>query len=531
VFDALGRVTEIVHQRAATELADYDLTWDAAGRITDFDFSSLVGDDGTGEYSYDDTNQLTDADYDFQTDETYTYDSNGNRTITGYTTGDHNRLTSDGTYNYTYDNEGNVTSKTNISDSTSVEYTWDHGNRLIKVTFKDDEGTPTKTVEYAYDHSQRWVRKLLDTNGDGTPESQTIFVHDEGQIVLDLYDTGTADLTNADLANRYLWGSAIDELLAEEAVDDGTADDVAWALGDHLNSVRDLVVYDPTPGTVSVAKHVTYDAFGNVTSDTAPTAESLFLYTARPFDAGTALQNNLNRWYDPAIGRWMSADPIGFEGSDANLYRYVHSTPLNNTDPFRTIRLLWDILPNPLKCAFVRTTLFLCGGFWDGILLYRWFSGTGKSMILPFNLFDSGSERSSVMQMVIFNAELPARRLACGGSKSGTWSQPPIEKKTNINMISHYMFSANCTYSTTKQCDANGCCTSINISVSCKFTATDTVEFWNIDPNIKKGRFGIPGSGVYIADRLVRACFPKGRGFTVSSILYHKESLSPPCCK
>ena len=55
--------------------------------MTDFDFTSLVGDDGDADYTYDDTSQLTGADYDFQTDESYTYDDNGNRTNTGYATG------------------------------------------------------------------------------------------------------------------------------------------------------------------------------------------------------------------------------------------------------------------------------------------------------------------------------------------------------------------------------------------------------------------------------------------------------------
>jgi YD repeat-containing protein len=200
VFDELGRVTDIVHERAAIDFADYDLTWDAASRISDFDFDSLVGDDGDAAYSYDDTNQLTGSDYasDWQTDESYTYDDNGNRTNTGYTTGDHNRLTSDGTYNYTYDNEGNVLAKTNISTSESVEYTWDHRNRLTKVTFKNSGGTATEIVEYAYDHGQRWVRKTLDTNADGTIESSQVFVHDNGQIVLDFQKTGTAVASNSD---------------------------------------------------------------------------------------------------------------------------------------------------------------------------------------------------------------------------------------------------------------------------------------------------------------------------------------------
>src|SRR5688572_8020645 len=37
--------------------------------------------------------------------------------------------------------------------------------------------------------------------------------------------------------------------------------------------------------------------------------------------------------YDPTIGRWITRDPIGFEAADPNLYRYVHNSPTNTTDP------------------------------------------------------------------------------------------------------------------------------------------------------------------------------------------------------
>ena len=37
--------------------------------------------------------------------------------------------------------------------------------------------------------------------------------------------------------------------------------------------------------------------------------------------------------YDPRIGRWISEDPIEFEGGDPNLYRYVGNSPTNFTDP------------------------------------------------------------------------------------------------------------------------------------------------------------------------------------------------------
>ncbi len=113
----------------------------------------------------------------------------------------------------------------------------------------------------------------------------------------------------------------------------GTADLVQWTLTDHLNTVRDIAKYDPQTDTTTVVNHLVYDAFGNVTSETNPAVDSLFLFTARPFDADTGLQNNLNRWYDAAVGRWLSEDPIGFAAGDGNLYRYVHNSPTFATDP------------------------------------------------------------------------------------------------------------------------------------------------------------------------------------------------------
>ncbi|MBC7352832.1 MAG: hypothetical protein H5U08_10780, partial [Thermogutta sp.] len=36
-----------------------------------------------------------------------------------------------------------------------------------------------------------------------------------------------------------------------------------------------------------------------------PAIDSLFLFTGRSFDSDTQLQNNLNRWYDARVGRWV----------------------------------------------------------------------------------------------------------------------------------------------------------------------------------------------------------------------------------
>ena len=114
----------------------------------------MTGQDGTSDYGYDVTSQLTSAVHSFQTNESYSYDASGNRTMTGYQTGTDNRLTSDGTYTYEYDKEGNRTTRTNTTTYAVTEYTWDYHNRLTQVTEKDSMGTTTKVVEYT---STYWI--------------------------------------------------------------------------------------------------------------------------------------------------------------------------------------------------------------------------------------------------------------------------------------------------------------------------------------------------------------------------------------
>lgn len=40
------------------------------------------------------------------------------------------------------------------------------------------------------------------------------------------------------------------------------------------------------------------------------------------------------RYYDPKVGRFVTRDPIGFDGGDYNLYNYVGGNPINYIDPY-----------------------------------------------------------------------------------------------------------------------------------------------------------------------------------------------------
>jgi len=63
------------------------------------------------------------------------------------------------------------------------------------------------------------------------------------------------------------------------------------------------------------------------------TVANAYTYTGREWDADAGLYYYRARWYDPGVGRFMSEDPIGFAGGEANVYRYVGNNPQHYTDP------------------------------------------------------------------------------------------------------------------------------------------------------------------------------------------------------
>lgn len=241
--------------------------------------------------------------------------------MSGYVTGDHNRLLSDGTYSYTYDEEGNRTTRTNIVTGTVETYTWDHRNRLVSVVTTDSQAVALREVEFAYDAFDRRVEKRVDLNADSIWESYERFVYDGQHIALVFDEAGS-------LTNRYLHGPATDQILANEQVVNGITDEVLWALTDHLGSVRHLV-----DNTGDVVNDRVYDSFGRLLSESDPSVKHRFGFTGREWDAELSLNYHRARYYDVGVGKWISEDPIGFTAGDANLGRYVGNESQRLTDP------------------------------------------------------------------------------------------------------------------------------------------------------------------------------------------------------
>jgi YD repeat-containing protein len=231
-YDKDSRLTGLTHYMKNNFANDavYTWTYDRASRPTAFT-SSL---DGSGGYTYDTTSQLTGETYSYQTNESHSYDANGNRTNTGYDTDANNRLASDGEYDYEYDDEGNRTRRTRISDGSYTDYTWDYRNRLTSVTDRTSEGVATKAVNYTYDVHNRLVGEILDPDGAGEEgTSEEYYAYDGDQILL-RFDGPTTN----DLVDRYLWAPTVDLLLSDEKLTGpSTPGDIYWALGDNLNTV------------------------------------------------------------------------------------------------------------------------------------------------------------------------------------------------------------------------------------------------------------------------------------------------------
>ena len=313
-FDDAGRLTNLTHDSNGNVLSAYDWAYDNANRIT-----QATSPDGVSDYNYDHSDQLVDAEHDYQTDENYVYDENGNRVNDGYVTGENNQLLSDGTYNYEYDNEGNRVKRTEIATGEATKYEWDYRNRLVAVETVDVDGNAIANSDYTYDVFDNRIGKSVDADGDGAGEAVVErFVYDGDHIALTFDGEGNQ-------TERFLHGNQIDQVLAQE----NAGGEVLWALADNQGSVRMLLDNDG-----NVVNEISYDAFGNITLETNGNVNFRFSYTGRELDEETGLYNYRSRYYDPAVGQFINEDTIGFNGGDSNLYRYVGNNPLNYIDPF-----------------------------------------------------------------------------------------------------------------------------------------------------------------------------------------------------
>jgi RHS repeat-associated protein len=326
-YDSANRLNLIEHKRNSTTFASYAYSYDGLSRITSI--NSLV--DGVSNFTYDATSQLTLADHTSQTDENYGYDLNGNRNTTGFTTGQNNQTLGGDGFTYTYDDEGNRTSRTETATGKVQEYTWDYRNRLTQVRNRNTAAGPiVMQVDYTYDALNRMVKRAYDADGAGSgATTNQYWAYDEGiNALLEFNGSATTNLTH-----RYLWSDQVDELLADSVLTNlTTAGNALWALSDHLGTIRDIADYTSGTDSTAVTNHRVYNSYGKLISETNSAVDLIFGFTGKQYDDATGLQHNLFRWYDSNLGQWLSEDPLSFGAGDENVRRYVGNGPSQVVD-------------------------------------------------------------------------------------------------------------------------------------------------------------------------------------------------------
>lgn len=295
-YDAASQLLSIAHQPLSLTNS---YVYDDAGNRT-----SLTDAYGLHNYSYDNLYRLTQAIHPNIPTENYSYDSVGNRL--GSIVDIANRLADDGTFTYTYDNNGNMIKKTDKTTGEITNFIYDAEDRLI-------EGTvPARGLylKYAYDPLGRRIQK----NVNGTV---TKYIYDNEDIIAE-YD-GDNNLTA-----RYLHGPGIDEPVILDK-----NNNKYYYHTDSLGSVTAL-----TDSNNNIVQSYQYDSFGNIVNTTGSLTQP-YTYTGRELDPETGLYYYRARYYDPKIGRFLQEDPVW----GVNLYSYVGNSPLNYIDPYG----LWGV--------------------------------------------------------------------------------------------------------------------------------------------------------------------------------------------
>ncbi|WP_295924798.1 RHS repeat-associated core domain-containing protein [uncultured Xanthomonas sp.] len=243
---------------------------------------------------------------------------------------DNNRQTQADGQTLSYDANGNL-----LSDGVRT-YVWNARDQLVEIK----QGTAS-IASFGYDPLGRRISK---TEG--------------GQTISYLYDgLDAVQETQGGTVNPILTGLGIDERYARNE-----ASGRAYFLSDALGSTRAL-----TNASGSLIQRYDYTPYGQTSQASAGTTNP-YQYTGRELDKSGLLYYRA-RYYNPAIGRFISEDSYGFGGGDANFYAYALGNPISVNDP--TGHVAWLVLL-PL----------IWGGIEVGLSLYDLYD-TGQTLLDP----------------------------------------------------------------------------------------------------------------------------------------------------
>jgi RHS repeat-associated protein len=307
-FDLDYRITTISVNAGATTVQSLGFGYDPTGNITAVTDNLATGNNQT--FTYDELNRILTATGAYQSIG-YSYDADSNRltsTQGGVTqvysySPTSNRLLSvtgdSGTRSFTYTAGGNIAT----DSGQRATYTYSNRNRLEQAAIAGGS-----TASYLYDASG----KRLSTTSGGTV---TRFGYDLGGHLIT-----ESNGVSGQLSRAYVW---LGDLPVAQVEKTGA---VYYIHTDQQGTPQKL-----TNASKAVVWARSQQPFGETASITG-TASNNLRFPGQFADSPTGLNYNLNRDYDPSLGRYIEADPIGLAGG-INQYGYVGQNPVNASDP------------------------------------------------------------------------------------------------------------------------------------------------------------------------------------------------------
>ena len=304
-------------------------------------------------FTYDAELRLSQAAYDkgglFGSDtETFQLDSVGNRLSHSRVTGawvydSDNRLLQRGVgaaaTTYDYDPSGNLTRQTLSASGVVLNYDYDTQDRLVAVR----RGT-VLVARYGYDPMSRrtWKEQYRDSTGQAlNPALRTYYLYgDEGLLAEATQEIGLANdgsvlaTVHPVIATQY--GVTPDSEFSSDVLFVKTRNAAGASVVGYYHRDQLGTPLQMTDKTGAIIWSASYDAFGQATITTPNASATGVTSNVRSggqyFDAETGLHYNYHRYYDPALGRYITEDPIGLAGG-VNRYAYLNGNPLAGTDP------------------------------------------------------------------------------------------------------------------------------------------------------------------------------------------------------
>ena len=422
---------------------------------------------------------------------------------------------------YTHDLNGNM------QGDGPWTYTWNDENRMVSAEESPNVGGgSSRRLLFSYDGQGRRRTKRSHTWDPQTEtwvlNTETTYTWDNWLIIREVTtDHTVAPATTQsrthtralDLSGSLEGAGGIGGLLSV-SVSSPTTPDTRHStlfLYDGNGNVTDLV----DPITADPVAHYEYSPFGRTLIASGPLAEANpYRFSTKEQDA-TGLLYYGYRCYSPELGRWLARDP-----SERPWDSRIRAFARNNAVDGHDVLGLWpsvltlDLPATSSKCALVNALLNAWAVGHNRTLLDHWRGGSGTTMPLAFWKFDSdGSSRQGALDDALKAAASLGVSAGCGKTVSGFHRLPEPTKTNRHNffvspMIYGWRFWYECSVSARKDC--RGCvCDSILVRARCNFHARDVVNFWPSPTSVA----WVPPYDIH--DRLVRACNPRGRGFTV----------------